>query len=122
MRALLLALLCVLSLSANAQTGNFAGIWQTSTGNYVSVHQKGSDVIAVILSSPENGGVWEAARGTVSGSTVTIRTIYGYVDATFDVVLTSQNALTATLTACSPLVQGYTCLPVGISMTATRIY
>ena len=122
MKRLLLALALFLPLPAFAQTADFAGIWQLSTGDFVSVHQKGMDVIVAILSRPENGGVWEASRGVVTGSTATIRTLYGYVDARFDIVLTSANTLTATLTSCTQLSASYICLPAGISMTATRIY
>ncbi len=98
MRILLLASMLLAATPAFSQsTANFSGIWLTSAGNYISVHQNGTTFIAATLGvQPNTGGVWEAMQGTVTGQTGTANTVYGYVNSTFSIRSTSPTTFVAT--------------------------
>jgi hypothetical protein len=123
MKTLVLALLCLTALPATAQTADFSGIWQTSTGNFISVHQKGSVAILATLGDTDAFRGWEAMRGNIAGSKARATTIYGYASAVYDVELTSATTLKATQVACTATTPGYVCAyPNGYTLTATKIF
>ncbi|MCP5357571.1 MAG: hypothetical protein H7A06_05475 [Pseudomonadales bacterium] len=120
-----LMLLMVMPTPALSQsTANFSGVWLTSAGNYISVHQNGSTIIAATLGvQASTGGVWEAMQGTVIGQTGTASTIYGYVNATYTIRLVSPTSFVATQVSCSPLASGFLCAyPNGTQLTATKVF
>jgi hypothetical protein len=125
MRILLLASMLLAATPAFSQsTANFSGIWLTSAGNYISVHQNGTTFIAATLGvQPNTGGVWEAMQGTVTGQTGTANTVYGYVNSTFSIRSTSPTTFVATQISCFPMVAGYVCAyPNGTQLTATKVF
>jgi hypothetical protein len=125
MRFTLFVLLLLVTTPAFSQsTANFSGVWLTSAGNYISVHQNGSTFIAATLGvQPITGGVWEAMQGTVTGQTGTASTVYGYVNSTFSIRSTSPTSFVATQLSCSPIVSGFLCAyPNGTQLTATKVF
>lgn len=125
MKYILLVLMLTSTSSAFSQsTANFSGIWLTSSGNYISIHQVGNAIIAATLGvQPSTGGVWEAMEGTVLGQSATAHTIYGYVNSTTTVTLTSPTTFTATQLSCTPMVAGFYCAYAnGTKLTAEKIF
>jgi len=120
--AAIVALLTILSGEVAAQ--DLSGVWYTSTGNYVSAHQKGSTVIFAALGvQADTGGLWEAFSGTLSGNTLVANTVYGYANATLTITLTSATTLKSVQTSCTPIVAGFVCAyPNGHTITAVKIF
>lgn len=125
MKMLLLVSLLLATAPALSQSiANFSGIWSTSAGNYISVHQNGASFIAVTLGvQPNTGGVWEALQGTIVGQTGSGSTVYGFVNSTWIIRLTSPSTFVATQISCSPVVLGFICAyPNGTQLLATRVF
>jgi hypothetical protein len=125
MKYLLFCLLLTASSAAFSQSpANFSGLWSTSTGNYISIHQSGNTIIAATLGIQANtGGAWEAFQATVVGQSATAITIWGYVNSTVTVRLTSPTTILITQLACSPVVPGWLCAyPYGAQFTASKVF
>lgn len=125
MKYVLLFLMLTATPSVFSQsTANFSGIWLLSSGNYVSIHQVGNTIVAATLGvQASTGGLWEAMEGTVIGQTATAHTIYGYVNSSTTVQLTSPTTFTATQLSCTPMVAGYYCAySNGTRLTATKVF
>ena len=125
MKYLLFCLLLTATSPAFSQSpANFSGLWYTSSGNYISIHQSGNTIIAATLGIQANTrGVWEAFQATVVGQSATAITVWGYVDSTVTVRLTSPTTMLITQLSCSSLVPGWLCAyPYGTQFTATRIF
>jgi hypothetical protein len=105
-------------------TANLSGIWITSAGNYISVHQNGTTFIAATLGvQPSTGGFWEALQGTVTGQTASANTALGYVNSTWFIRSTSPTTFVATQISCFPMVLGFLCeYPNGTQLSATRVF
>ncbi len=103
--------------------GDFEGIWQASTGHFISIHQTDFKVIAVLLGNSTLFAGWEALSGLGFNSLANLNTIQGYVDLNLSIELTSKNTLKAIQVSCKPLVLGYECqYPNGSVFTAYKVF
>lgn len=89
-------------LSVQAVSQSLEGIWSTDAGFYVSIHEKGDNLIAVILSETGEEG-WEAMSGSASGGGATLTTIVGGAeDRRLDITPVTHASFVAILSVCEP--------------------
>lgn len=124
-KTLLALAISLLFVAPSMAAGTYDGIWAVSYGGslvfYESIHQNGSQIIAIQFD--ESDVTWEALSGTLVGNSVAAQTFIGGLTANVNVTFTSSTTLTAVQTSCAPYWSGYRCLlPNGATLTGQKIF
>ena len=115
MKKLLCAVL--LTLSFNAFSGEYDGIWQSGALRYVSVYER-NDILILIWLNPYNQQ-WDVYSAIREGKTATARTFMSPVEAEIEITFLSDTSFSAVQNFC----HGEECLlPDGMQFSGNKIW
>lgn len=119
---IILLLLGFVSLTNMAFSASiYDGAWSLSNGDYATLNTTSNGTLAVILDDTEDE-TWEAYNGRLKGNYLRLRTLYGYVDAVYDVTFNSSSRGVATQISCRSNSRYYCRYPNGSKFSLQKIW
>ncbi len=112
----LLAVLTLLTLSFSAHAeGVYDGIWQSSSGNLISVTTQGEEIILVVIDLSNDS--WRVFQGDLEGASAVVSRIASLAESTASIEFMDETA-TVTIDSCTVCNR----FSVGTELTWERVF